>query len=257
MINRIQPLPHDNTWRPLQQIAAICREYLQRWNNNLQVVKVWLAYLMKTFNGLDQTMSIGWVVQSPTIGIQRFKDYCTNRYSCIATHYWEFSSICIVWKTTTTLQQSVYMQFNGHKKYLYRDWQFWSRKKNYLLFTACFACLDLKTLGASKGGLTLFCSPLRIPWGHGSPEVVPRLTGPTDPGRLGSGQRLANLEDLCKKWSIPTWLPSLLAFRLALWTLALWARVRRSHQIGFVMWTKKYMHEKWLWTRSKWKCYPS
>ena len=113
MTNRIKLLPHDNTWRPLQQIAAICREYLQRWNNNLQVVKVWLEYSMKTFNGLDQTMGIGWVVQSPTIGIQRFKDYCTNRYSCIATHYWEFSSICIVWETTTTLQQSVYMQFNG------------------------------------------------------------------------------------------------------------------------------------------------
>ena len=31
----------------------------------------------------------------------------------IATHYWEFSSICIVWETTTTLRQSVYMQFNG------------------------------------------------------------------------------------------------------------------------------------------------
>ena len=59
MINRIQPLPHDNTWRPLQQVAAICREYLQRWNNNLQVVKVGLAYLMKTFSGLDPTMSIG------------------------------------------------------------------------------------------------------------------------------------------------------------------------------------------------------
>ena len=72
------------------------------------------------------------------------------------------------------------------------------------------------------------------------------LTGPTDPGRLGSGQRLANLEDLCKKCSIPTWLPSLLAFRLALWTRDFWVQMALW---ALALWVRMALWALALWAR--------